>query len=67
MKTVEVQVTKSYYKSTTMNVEVPEHLTDDEIHTYVEQQENKTSELSDALADASLNSDGNMEIEILTF
>ena len=66
MKTVQVQVTKTYYKSTVVDMEVPEHLTEDEVHGYVEAQERKTSELSDALADASLNADmDGLEIEIL--
>jgi len=65
-KTVQVQITKTYYKSTTAEVEVPEHLTDDELHTYIEQQEAKDSELSDRLADASLNEDlDGIEIEVL--
>jgi len=66
MKTVQVMVTKTYYKATTVDMEVPEHLTDDEIHVYVEKKESIDSKLSDALADASLNADMNgMEIEIL--
>jgi len=65
-KLVKVLVTKTYYKSTTVPMSVPDHLTDDEIQQYVESQENKTSELSDALADASLNADmDGIEIEVL--
>lgn len=65
-KQVEVQVTKTYYKSTTLTVDVPEHLTDDEVHTFIEKIEDKTSTLSDALDNASLNEDmGGVEIEII--
>lgn len=65
-KQVEVQVTKTYYKSTTLTVDVPEHLTDDEVHTFIEKLNDKTNNLTDELADASLNEDmGGVEIEII--
>ena len=65
-KQVNIQITKTYHKSTTLTVDVPEHLTDDEVHAYIEIQENKNSKLSDVLADASLNTDmDGVEIEIL--
>lgn len=65
-KQVKVQVTKTYYKSTVIEIDVPEHLTDDEVHAFAESMENRHSTLSDALADASLNGDmDGVEIEIL--
>lgn len=65
-KQVEVQVTKTYYKSTTLTVDVPGHLTDDEVHTFIEKLNDKTNNLTDELADASLNEDmGGVEIEII--
>ena len=66
MRTVQVQISKNYYKATLVTVEVPEHLTDDEIHTFIEKRENKDSKLSDALADASLNADmDGIEIDVI--
>ena len=57
MSIVKVQVIKTYYKSTTVEVNVPDHITDDEMGTYLEQLDSKTAMFSDALADASLSAD----------
>lgn len=66
MKTITVMVTKTYYKAITVDVQVPEHLTNDELHTFIEKREQKDSNLSDKLADASLNADmDGIEIEVL--
>jgi len=66
MKKVEVLITKTYYKATTMMVEVPKDIKDDDIHDYLLKLEDDTCILSNELANASLNGDlDGVEVELV--
>ena len=60
---VQVTVSKNYYKATTVEIEVPDGMDDQDVWNYLDDMQNKRLELSDALADASLNEAGDLEIE----
>ena len=63
MKTIKVLLTKTYYKSVSTNVEVPRHLTDDEISFYLENDKEKFTNILDG---ASLNPDmDGIDIEVI--
>ena len=63
MRKVDVSISKSYYKSTVVTIEIPDDVQEGDIMDYLCELDDKTSELTDELADASFNSDGSMEIE----
>ena len=57
MKKVKVQVIKTYYKTSEVELELPDHIDSgdfDAVDLYID---SKSTELSDALANASLNAD----------
>ena len=58
---INVSITKNYYKSMVVPVEIPEHIEEDMIVDYLEEKMSLT--LTDELADASFNEAGPMEIE----
>ena len=61
---VEVYVVKNYWKSATIEVEVPDDVKEDDVHEWLEAKEQKDNHFSDELANGSLQGDGLIEIEI---
>jgi hypothetical protein len=60
---IKVQVTQNYYKSTEVEVDIPAHIQEDDVHDYLYRLNDKTHELQDELSNASLNLADNLEIE----
>jgi len=61
---ISVQVTKTYYKSTVVELEVSDDIHEDDVYSYLEKLEDEDFLLSDALGDASLEADyGGVEFE----
>lgn len=60
---IKVTITKTYYKATTIEIDVPDEIDEQDFEDYLYELDYRTSELTSALADASLNDAGDMEIE----
>jgi hypothetical protein len=54
---VKVRVSKYYYKTTEVEVDVPSHIKFADLQDYLDNLEDETSQFTDALAAASLNSE----------
>lgn len=57
-KTVTVTITRYYYKASDVKIEVPLDMSDEELQTYLTEDEGVDEKLEEALAQASLNSEG---------
>ena len=60
---VKVAISKTYYKSSTIEVEIPDDIKEDDVIEYLYNLDYRTSELTSDLADASLHAAGDMEVE----
>jgi len=60
---VKVAISKTYYKSSTIDIEVPDNIKEDDIIDYLYELDYRTSKLTSELADASLHAAGDMEVE----
>lgn len=60
---IKVAITKTYYKATTIEIDVPDEIDEQDFEDYLYELDYRTSELTSALANASLNAAGDMEIE----
>jgi len=60
---IKVAITKTYYKATTIEIDVPDEIDEQDFEDYLYELDYRTSELTNALADASFNAAGDMEIE----
>ena len=54
-KTITLTVDRTYYKSTTIEVQVPENLNDEDLRDYLTEDSDIDDEIEDAIGDASLN------------
>ena len=57
-RTVTVTITRYYYKASDVKIEVPLDMSDEELQTYLTEDEGVDEKLEEALAQASLNSEG---------
>jgi hypothetical protein len=57
-RTVTVTITRYYYKASDIQVEVPLDMSDEELTSYLTEDEDVDEKLEEALAQASLNSEG---------
>jgi len=60
---IKVAITKTYYKAATIEMDVPDDIDEQDIEDYLYELDWRTSELTSALADSSLNAAGDMEVE----
>lgn len=55
MRTITVEVERTYYKSVEVEIQVPKNVSDDDLKDYLIESEELDDLVSDALGDASLN------------